>query len=98
MKIRRGKWDFPGDRKNFKMMGAINYNGVLISNFLVGFIIVLLILSLVFIILSYNLIWELLYENIWVIVVLAAPVVAQAIITAVLQGSIVQDAYVSRRL
>ena len=97
LKIRKGIWDYPAEKTNFNMTGALNYNGVLISNFLVGFFVVLITLTLVFAIISYKIIWELLYEYIWVIVVLAAPLVAQIIILLVLRGIIVQDTYVSMR-
>ena len=98
LKLRKGIWDIPAPREKFEVIGAVSYNGVVISNFLVGFVIVLVILSLIFIVLCFKFLWELLYQYIWTIVILLIPFLIQVTIVILFKQCAATQTYVIQRL
>ncbi len=95
--LRKGKWNPIVPRETFEIKESVDYSGIVISNFLIGFAIVVLTLGLVFIVLSMKLLWEYLYENIWVVVMLLAPMVAEKVVMFVLESSTLKPLYVFQR-
>jgi len=79
------------------MADAISYCGKVISNFMVGFFIVLFTFCLVFIVLSFKLLWELIYHGWIIILIFLLPWLIEFVGMIILKKIAARDHYVYRR-
>jgi len=85
IKLRIGKWSLPVPRETFTIVDSVRYSGIVISNFMIGFIIVLITLGLVFMLLSLKIFWQFIAENYMFFAVILTPFIIENCIMAVMQ-------------
>jgi len=97
LEIRKGIWTVPVPRETFAIKDSIAYSGIVISNFLIGFVIVLVTLGLVFIALSMKILWEFILENWYMILIIVLPAIGQVIAIKVIEFVSVTPEYLTQR-
>jgi len=97
IKLRIGKWTLPVDRETFAVKESVGYSGIVISNFMIGFVIVLVTLGLVFMLLCLKLFWEFIIENYMIFVVILTPVVIEKVVMIVMQSATLRPGFVTWR-
>jgi len=97
IKLRVGKWTLPVDRETFAVKDSVGYSGIVISNFMIGFVIVLITLGIVFMLLCLKLFWEFIIENYMIFIVMLAPVVIEKFVMIVMESATLRPGFVTWR-
>lgn len=82
LNLRKGIWKSTLPRDKFPIMASMSFVGCVISNFIVGFILVMATCCIIFIPLSCTLLWMYIYENLW----LYLTIIITTVVNGVLMG------------
>ena len=97
LSLRKGIWRSTLSRDKFPIIASMSFVGCVISNFIVGFILVMMTCCILFIPLSCRLLWLYVWENIWVYATIIIVTAANSIVMGAIKSRAATGTYVLNR-